>query len=175
MDFEELSNKHRERSDLSIFLQNPSVLALRWPTDVIEQLLYDHASHPAFHEDYGRVSLETLHWSVERIPISTLAALPTGASEQRYLDSCALLHDHYTRVRSFGIHQGVELMWDVHGTWKRWPLLISRAILNGEPGLQIMEGRTRIGILRGRASEGHRVAPEHLAWVEGSHPAPPVS
>lgn len=87
MDFEELSNKHRERSDLSRFLQNPSVLALRWPTDVIEQLLYDHASHPAFHEDYGRVSLEhcTGLWSASLYP-------PSQLSRQVHLNRAILIH-----------------------------------------------------------------------------------
>nr|WP_145492907.1 hypothetical protein [Streptomyces incarnatus] len=47
---------------LQEFLPHPLVMHLGWPDDVVEQWLFDHASHPAFHIDYGHIDLETLDW-----------------------------------------------------------------------------------------------------------------
>lgn len=60
----------------------------------------------------------------------------------------------------------VMLSWDVHGTWKRWPIILDRGLLaSKKPGLQLVEGRARVGILRGRSQHGDFVADRHLAWV----------
>jgi hypothetical protein len=34
-----------------------------------------------------------------------------------------------------------------------------------ELGLQVVEGRTRVGVLKGRHRKAYRVAALHLAWV----------
>ena len=61
---------------------------------------------------------------------------------------------------------GVAQCWETHGTWKRWPILIDRRLLDPpESGLQVVEGRTRVGVLRGRHRQGILVAERHLAWV----------
>lgn len=57
-------------------------------------------------------------------------------------------------------------MWDVHGTWKRWPILIVRSLVDPDwTGLQVVEGRTRVGVLRGRSRLGLHIAERHLARV----------
>ncbi|MFF8281059.1 hypothetical protein ACF05T_34260 [Streptomyces lateritius] len=56
--------------------------------------------------------------------------------------------------------------WEEHGTWLRPPLLIDRRLLApADSGLQVLEGRTRVGVLRGRLREQLGVAPAHQAWV----------
>ncbi|MFC7220366.1 hypothetical protein ACFQLX_19680 [Streptomyces polyrhachis] len=50
--------------------------------------------------------------------------------------------------------------WEAHGTWMRPPLLIDQRLLNpADSGLQVLEGRTRVGVLRGHHREQLRVAP----------------
>ncbi|WP_244173868.1 hypothetical protein [Streptomyces recifensis] len=61
--------------------------------------------------------------------------------------------------------QEVGLHWEEHGTWLRPPLLIDRRFLDpSSSGLQVVEGRTRVGVLRGRVRERRHVAPDHQAW-----------
>jgi hypothetical protein len=70
------------------------------------------------------------------------------------------------RVRTEGVHMGTSQCWKIHGTWKRWPILLDRELLEpAAEGLQVVEGRTRLGVLKGRARAGSRVAKQHLAWV----------
>lgn len=52
--------------------------------------------------------------------------------------------------------------WEENGTWLRPPILIVRRLLDLlDSGLQVVEGRARVGVLR----EGLHVASHHQAWV----------
>lgn len=153
-------------SGFGAFLRHPKVLGLQWPADVLEQWLYDHADNGAFLQDYGDVDLSRIEWNVEAISTEELIRMPTGRSESTCIDEYAADPDHWVNVRRHGVHMGVALCWETHGTWKRWPILIERSLVDrSATGLQVVEGRTRVGILRGRHRMGTFVAMRHLAWV----------
>lgn len=156
-----------ENSGLHSFLYHPVAEGLlHWPRDVVDQWPYAHAGHVAFLTDYGHIDLASLTWSVGTISCAELSTMPTGASEHDLVESFAKDPEHWVNVRNAGCHVGVRQMWDVHGTWKRWPVLIDRSIVSpAQTGLQLVEGRTRVGVLRGRVRLGLHVAPSHLAWV----------
>lgn len=166
-DFSDLSLACREAgSGLAGFTSQAIVSGLRWPEDVLEQWLYDHADNDSFLQDYGTVNLSRLQWDVEAISTDELTQMPTGQSDGDYVDEIAENPDHWIGNRIYGAHIGVELCWQTHGTWKRWPILLHRSVLNpSATGLQIVEGRTRVGILKGRYRQGDLVATNHLAWV----------
>lgn len=148
------------------FRREPTVAALRWPADVLEQWLYDHADNEHFLQDYGAVDLSSIAWDVEVISRAELMDTPTGPSDTDCIERFAANPAHWISVRSHGIHKGVSETWETHGTWKRWPILIDRSLLSPpSDGLQVVEGRTRVGVLKGRHSNGSFVAPKHLAWV----------
>ncbi|MFC3480180.1 hypothetical protein ACFOLD_06105 [Kocuria carniphila] len=92
--------------------------------------------------------------------------MQTGPSDRNAIEVVADDPDHWISVRNQGQHLGVGLAWEVHGTWKRWPIVIDQALLHpASSGVQLVEGRTRVGILRGRQRQGKLVANMHLAWV----------
>jgi hypothetical protein len=92
--------------------------------------------------------------------------MPTGPSDADDIEYFAGNHEHWIAVRNTGVHVGAELAWEVHGTWKRWPIVLDRAVLTPPAaGLQLVEGRNRVGILRGRYRDRKLVAPSHLTWV----------
>jgi len=126
------------------FRRADRVLDLRWPADVSEQWLYDHSNNGPFLQDYGDVDLSQIHWGLEALRAVDIAAMPTGPSDHEIIDEFAANPDHLISVRNSGVHIGVAQMWELHGTWKRWPVLIDRRLL-GPPGdvLQVVEGRTR--------------------------------
>jgi hypothetical protein len=89
--------------------------------------------------------------------------MPTGESDGALIDENAENADHWSEVRR---HQGVPQHWESHGTWLRRPLLIDLALLHPVlGGLQVIEGRTRVGILRSFIRRGRSVAAAHAAWV----------
>lgn len=154
---------------LQEFLAHPLVMQLGWPDDVVEQWLFDHASHPAFHIDYGHIDLETLDWTLERLETPLLLDVPTGDSEVGAIEGWAKVHEHAVRTRETSgspLYRGIQEKWDEEGTWLRPPLLIEQSLIgNGGGGLQLVEGRTRVGVLRGRHADGLRVADTHLTWM----------
>ncbi|MGC4808736.1 hypothetical protein [Micromonospora sp. DT233] len=166
-DFAPIAEYYRESdSGFGAFRQHPTVLRLRWPDDVLEQWLYEHSDYGPFLHDYVNVDLSRIKWNVEVISTTELIGMPTGLSDGDCIDEFAKNPSHWISVRQHGVHIGVSLCWEAHGTWKRWPILIDRSLLSSSAtGLQVVEGRTRVGILKGRCREGSLVAKSHLAWV----------
>ncbi len=171
-DFTDLSRSWREQaSGFCGFRTSDAARTLAWPDDVLEQWLYDHSGHDPFLRDYGKVDLSCIRWNVEVITTDLFSTLETGPSEAGTVDYYAENPEYWIDQRQWGKDHWVRLMWEVHGTWKRWPLLIERSVLDPTlSGLQVVEGRTRVGILRGRQREGSFHAPQHLAWVGRSSP-----
>lgn len=166
-DFSKLARESREsKCGFWHFRDHPRSLALGWPDEVLEQWLYDHADNGSFLDDYGGIDLTTLQWNVEVIPLEELVLCPTGPSDAGCIEDFAADPDHWVAVRNMGVHIGVSECWEAHGTWKRWPILIDRQLLEpARQGLQVVEGRTRLGVLIGRHRLGRHVAQQHLAWV----------
>lgn len=166
-DFEQEATRCREQGGgLSEFLRLPDVVRLQWPTDVVEHWLYDHAGNQSFKIDYGHVDLTQIDWHVEALSGKVLLDMPTGPSDGDLLEEIAQNPEHWISVRCHGVHLGVAQMWDVHGTWKRWPLVLDRSVLSpNSQGLQLVEGRTRLGVMRGRRRQGNFVAERHLVWI----------
>lgn len=76
--------------------------------------------------------------------------MPTGETDAGCIESYAENPTHWVanRPREVGRH------WEEQGTWLRPPLLIDRIFLDpATSGLQVLEGRTRVGVLRGRRRE----------------------
>lgn len=163
-DFAALSLNCRELGrGLPEFLRADCVRSLAWPDDVVEQWLYDHSGFSCFTADYGELDLATIRWHDERVPASEFLSMPTGPSESGLIEKFARDPDHWSGNR---LSQGVPQHWEAHGTWRRRPLLIDRALLKPSvPGLQVIEGRTRVGVLRGFLERGRPVASAHSAWV----------
>jgi len=166
-DFTEIADTARKSGfGFAAFQQNQLVSDLGWPADVLEQWLFDHAHYDGFLNDYGTIDLARIRWELEAISAEELAQMPTGPSDRGAIEAYAAHPKHYINNRVGDIHAGVSLCWETHGTWKRWPVLIDRMLLTPATlGLQVVEGRTRVGVLKGLMREGGYVAKRHLAWV----------
>lgn len=157
---------HENGEGFAGFLRHEIVSLLRWPDDVLEQWIYDHAGNDSFLKDYGDVDLPRVAWEVAALSVDTLTVMPTGRSDGDAIECVAADPEHWVAVRGQGVHMGVKLCWDIHGTWKRWPIVLDQDLLSpGAHGLQLVEGRNRVGILRGRRRQGNLVADRHLVWI----------
>ncbi|MFF5977114.1 hypothetical protein ACFY7C_37040, partial [Streptomyces sp. NPDC012769] len=148
--------------DYDYFRADPLVAPLQWPDDVLEQFLYDFGDNPAFVNDYGRIDLRAIGWRLETVPAADFHEMPTGASDAGCIEELAENPVHWVTVRP----PEVGRQWEEHGTWLRPPLLINRCLLvPSDRGLRVVEGRMRVGVLRGRLRQGLHVASHHLAWA----------
>jgi hypothetical protein len=161
-----LMERRRDGLSLEEFCADPMIVSLQWPGEVVEQFLYDHGDNGSFLRDYGKVDLSGIVWDVEAVTADELCATPTGASDDGCIEEYADNPDHWVAVRHTGIHEGVARFWEELGTWKRPPILIDRRLLDpSASGLQVVEGRTRVGVLKGRRRQGSFVATRHQTWV----------
>ncbi len=165
-DFADLSVRcHDDRSGFAGFRALPVVAALGWPDDPLEQWLYDHAGNVSFQADYEQVDLSRLDWQLKDIPVGVFLDVRTGPSDNEHGDLVEYLagdHEHWLGLRD----PEIAGAWETRGTWLRPPLLIDRGVFDPPAaGLQLIEGRTRVGILRGRHRAGELVAGQHQAWV----------
>jgi len=76
--------------------------------------------------------------------------IPTGVSDAGCIEIYAENPVHWVTVRA----PEVGRCWEERGTWLRPPLLLDRRLLDpSDSGLQVLEGRTHVGVLRGRFRE----------------------
>ncbi|MFG1653219.1 hypothetical protein ACGFIE_25150 [Micromonospora sp. NPDC049275] len=147
---------------ISVFATLPAIARLDWPGEVVEQWLYDHGRHLEFLDDYGSLDLSRIRWTLKDVAVDDLKAIPTGRSDQDWLDEVAAEHRRWLSLRP----QRYRDAWEDHGSWLVPPILITRALLYPRSlGLQVIEGRMRVGILQGRLADGLHVADVHRAWV----------
>lgn len=146
------------------------IVSLQWPDDVVEQFLDDRGDNPAFLQDYRDVDLSGVVWGAEATTAEELRQMPAGASDNGCIEAYAANPDHWVWIRHAGIHEDVAQRWATLGTWKRPPILIDRRLLApSHSGLQVVEGRTRVGVLRGRLRQGSLVARQYQTWLD-AHP-----
>jgi hypothetical protein len=154
----------REDGGLSFdrFRVDPALTLLQWPDDVLRQFLFDHGDNASFVRDYDSIDLCKITWRLETIPAADFCEMPTGASDAGCIEIFAENPVHWVEVRPVEVGHH----WKKHGTWMRPPILIDRRLLApSNSSLQVLEGRTRVGVLRGRLRDGLHVATHHQAWV----------
>lgn len=151
------------------FRVDSALASIQWPDEVLSQFLFDHGDNAAFVRDYGSIDLRKISWRLETIPAADFKEMPTGASDAGCIEDFAKDPVYWVKIRppEVGRH------WEEHGTWMRPPILIDRRFLApSDCGLQVLEGRTRVGVLRGRLRDGLHVASHHQAWVGHAPTAP---
>ncbi|WP_043425468.1 hypothetical protein [Arthrobacter sp. 162MFSha1.1] len=155
----------RSEQEFAIFLARPEIAALGWPAEVVRQWLWEFGDRGQFLDDYGAVPLDRVAWFLEEVPAAEFDTMPTGASEAGLIEGFAAQHRHWLTAKS-RYKPAVRADWEERGTWSVPPVLIDRSLLDPPgDGLQVIEGRTRVAILRGRRQDGLTTADRHLAWV----------
>ena len=86
----------------------------------------------------------------------------TGPSDADAIEYFAADPDHWMAVRNQGEHiREWGSAWDVHGTWKRWPIILDRVLTLASTAFSSSKDATGSGILRGRQRQGKLVADQH--------------
>ena len=133
------------------FLADARIGGLRWPTPVVEQFLFDHGAKEEFLSQYGHLALETLRWDLRDLAATEFLRLSVFDDFKPWLESSA--EDYAFRISQRPIDQ--QQAWAKSQTWVVPPVLIDGAILlPARPGLHLLEGHARVGILRGRLRAG---------------------
>jgi hypothetical protein len=155
----------RDEEAFTAFMNREDIVKLGWPADVARQWLWDFGDREVFRADYGSIDLSQVVWTPEGVDAADFDTMPTGPRDRDCIEEYAREHAYWVEAKA-RYKPEVKVAWDKQGTWLVPPVLIARSLLDPSlPGLQVVEGRTRVGILRGRRRDGLLVAPRQRAWV----------
>jgi hypothetical protein len=151
-DLEHLSRAGDSGASWQRFTEHPMVRELDWPDDVVWQFLFEHGTEPEFLDQYGHLALDTLSWTLDEVPATEFARVTWTVDRLGgRVEECEREPERHIELR-LPDEQG---RWSEAGTWITPPLLIDASVLRPpRSGLHIVEGHTRIGILRGRLAAG---------------------
>lgn len=138
------------------------------PKDVFEQFFYDHGRNSQFQLQYGNLDISTIIWKENIISAKELLDLNIYSSfsdwvkevEKRTLKCTSNDFSMIdTRIK-------VSNYWKNNKTWLRSPILLSGTIMNLNKNYHLVEGHTRISILKGLISNGIiSVDSKHRIWI----------
>lgn len=117
------------------------------PEAVLKEIYYGIAGLEAAQEAYGHIDLKTINWKLVDLPTESLL-------EVRHATYLSFLNEE---IEAYPLRGGIDFYgpeiasyWRRHGTWIEPPFIIERSIIESNaPGLQLMEGHTRLGALQG--------------------------
>jgi hypothetical protein len=133
------------------FIGDARVRVLGWPESVVEQFLFDHGTKNEFLSQYGHVDLETVTWDLRQLTAAEFLNLTVFEHFKDWLESSE--RDFQFRISQRPNDQ--RLTWERSQTWIVPPVLIDGSLLEpGQSRLHLVEGHTRVGILRGRLAAG---------------------
>lgn len=123
------------------------------PESVLVQVFHEHGRNQELHSHFGSMDLSTITWSEQKLPGAQIADCWVKPESLSWVNTAA------SRVQLFhaqGWHcidyrKIIAKHWEINGTWQLAPVLL---FIAPESALILLEGHTRIGILRGLISNG---------------------
>ncbi|MET0790951.1 MAG: hypothetical protein ABW061_05475 [Polyangiaceae bacterium] len=162
MRFSDLRYFARNESSGALDGQAAQALQLPMPEDVLEQFIVDHSLKPEFQEVYADLDLYGIVWAEGSLPTAQIVACSSKFDD--YVDEVATILRDGADDRPLP-HMTPESSnaWFDSGTWRRSPVFLD-ALLPG-CALHLVEGHTRVGVLKGLLRTNIPVRSAHLCWV----------
>lgn len=146
-------------------------LSLPMPRDVLEQICADHGRKDDFQAQYAHLDLRQLTWALESL---TAAEIIAASVYERFRGSVETVSLNWVDAPdSPGAdwilrdpRADVVRHWVDHRTWLRPPVFVEGFLVGSSVPLHLMEGHTRLGVLKGLVDRGLlRESSAHEAWV----------
>jgi hypothetical protein len=160
-DLDYLPRPGSARANWGAFLAVCHEAGIWWPDRVIDEFLWSHGKNERFRRQYGHVDLPALVWELQSLTARELLA--SSFDEDlggRVLDVAANPHWYLAQYRP------PDALWG-DDTWSQPPLLMPAGFLTPpKDGLHLVEGHTRLGVMRGLVELGELSADStHQVYV----------
>lgn len=137
------------------------------PLDVIEQVYADHGRKHDFQAQYGALDLEALMWTKVARPASALIECGHFAefSPWMHMVEQKVADFHTKGWTCVDVRRKVVEHWQTNQTWLRPPIFFDEHVMGNAGSLRLVEGHTRVGLLRGLVKAG-LIGPSsmHVVW-----------
>lgn len=146
------------------FIADPRIERLRWPIQVLDQFLFFHGKNEDFLDEYGTVDLTTISWICASVSTIDLMLCNVASFAQEYVDEIQVDYESWFNCRT----EAERKNWEERGTWLMPPVIFDTDVVGGLRR-QLVEGHTRLAILRARYDRGLAVSAMHQAFI-GNRP-----
>lgn len=138
------------------------------PLDVIAQLYADHGRKHDFQSQYGALDIAALKWTNVARTAEELLECCNFAEFTHWMNSVAqrAVDFHGKGWSCVDSRKDVVKHWQTHQTWLRPPIFLAGEVMGNAVSLRLVEGHTRIGLLRGLVKAGViEPSSRHEIWL----------
>ncbi len=138
------------------------------PSGILEQLYSAHGRKSEFQDQYASLDLDGIRWIEGDLEASSIIAASVYPEFRPWFDSvsCRVNEMYEKGWNSIDVRPAVRESWEKNRTWLQAPILISGDLVGSDSKFHLVEGHTRVGLLKGLVAHG-TVTPDsvHRVWV----------
>ena len=126
------------------------------PLEVIEQVYCHHGRKDEFQSQYGELNLSAIDWTSIALPASEIIEATIYEGFMRWFRNVESRTSEFSARgwQCIDTRADVIAHWSRYQTWMRPPVLIQGLPPEVTGRLHVMEGHTRVGLLKGLIKEG---------------------
>lgn len=124
------------------------------PIEVAKQVYRDHGRNGEHQKEYGELDIGSLSWTKKDFSAADIQScfMLSRFSEWPYSVSQRLDQFEQEGWKCIDVREDVWRHWEKYQTWVIEPVFVRRDLVGEEEGLHLVEGHTRVGVLRGLIS-----------------------
>lgn len=148
------------------------------PSEVLEQVFRDHGRNGEFQALYGHIEIDRINWTCVSKSADELCRSGMNKQFRPWFNNVAARAAQVTTEgwKAVDIRAEVRKQWETERTWLRAPVFFDAQLVVRRPGLFLVEGHTRLGLLSGLTKQGIvSQASLHTVWIGVNDTPPPVS
>jgi hypothetical protein len=126
------------------------------PGDVITQLYSDHGRNEYFQVQYKNIDLQKIKWELKQVKAIELVKCSYYEEYQNWFEGRTHKLDNFNKKNwdCIDTRQEVVKYWRENNTWLRKPIFINASLIKKDNKFHLVEGHTRVGILKGAVQNG---------------------
>ncbi|AVI63295.1 hypothetical protein MOY_00350 [Halomonas sp. GFAJ-1] len=150
-----LGQGYDERTEI-IYANPIRVYLPETPLKVIEQVYCHHGRKDEFQRQYGELNLSAIAWTSITLPASEIIKATIYEGFMRWFRNVESRTLEFAERGWQCIDKRKDVIshWSRYQTWSRPPVFIQGLTPGVIGGLHLMEGHTRVGLLRGLVKDG---------------------
>ena len=122
-----------------------------FPQEILRDFLADHGRKDDFQEQYAHIDLLRIKWLEQRVAAENLIECALFGRFMPRFAAVTARPDSWSE-KGWGCvdpREQVINYWRKHKTWQRKPIFLNGALMFSEKDYYLVEGHTRLGLLKG--------------------------
>lgn len=138
------------------------------PDQVARQVYADHGRKSTFQSFYAQLEIDQIAWTQVSLSARELVAAAMNPNFKQWFASVSARSSFFVEKgwRCIDVRQEVQEHWEGFGTWLVEPVLLDGQLVRSSSKLHLVEGHTRVGLLKGLTEQSIIEAESmHKVWL----------